>query len=59
MENRLGRTRVNFRYTPPAGITGACGSISANAFANEINVGVLVGWPMDLEIVEKTRPVER
>jgi len=60
MENRLGRTRPNFCYPPPAGITGAGGSISANAFANEIDVGViLVGWPVALEIVEKGRPVER
>jgi len=52
------RARAHFCDSPPARITAAGRTVSTLAFTNEIDVGVvLIGRPVPLEVVQKSRPV--
>ena len=57
MKNRFGTAGPFLGQPPPAGAACARAAVSHHAVANEIDVDVLVGRPMALEIVEEGGPV--
>lgn len=68
LRNRAGHIEVKdrlrasslLRYAPPPRASASSCDVAANAFAHEVNIGVImVCRPMTLEIVEERRPIVR
>ncbi|MFZ0459404.1 MAG: hypothetical protein WAM17_13355, partial [Rhodoplanes sp.] len=57
LENGLRATGTLLGQPPPAGMAHARRAVATQAVANEIDVDILVGRPMALEIVEEGGPV--
>ena len=57
MKHRFCAAGAFLGQPPPARVARARSAVAAYALANEIDVDVLVGRPMPLEIVEERRPV--
>src|SRR5580704_4974116 len=58
MKNRLGAPRAYFCDSPPGRSSCSRRSVAIDSFANEIYINVLVGGPVELEVVQKRGPIQ-
>jgi len=59
VEDRLGRASTHLGQASPPGIAGTQRPLADIAVADEVDVDVLIGRPMPLEVFEEGWPVER
>ena len=55
MEHGFGCTCPKFGHPPPPRIAGAGRSVSGTAVPDKIDIDILIGWPVALEVVEDAK----
>src|ERR1017187_2498567 len=59
VKDRLRAAGSYLRHSPPSSLSNSRASIAADPLANKVNVNILIGGPVLLEVVQECRPVER